>query len=118
MKHAYRGRFAPRSHEGIDILDGEAPVDLSPIETSQGGGVASEVEEGRFAELFDRLIAHLDVYSALEKLRVKQREVIELLFFDGLTQDEAASRLGIDVTNVQRRLYRSLSTLREIFQIS
>lgn len=38
-------------------------------------------------------------------LSAKQREVVEAYFFDGLSQDQIAERLGISQQVVQRRLH-------------
>lgn len=42
-------------------------------------------------------------HSSLEKLPAKQREVFDLLYYNGLSQEEAASALGIDKRSVKRR---------------
>jgi len=50
----------------------------------------------------------------LEKLNEKQREAIELYFFDGLDQEEAAIKLNITQSSFSKRLQRGLSNMKEI----
>jgi len=42
----------------------------------------------------------------------RQRQIIRLRFFEGLTQSEIASRLGISQMHVSRLLARSVAELR------
>jgi RNA polymerase sigma-B factor len=50
----------------------------------------------------------------LEQLPHRQRQVIRLRFFEGLTQSEIARRLGISQMQVSRLLTRSVSQLRSL----
>jgi RNA polymerase sigma-B factor len=49
----------------------------------------------------------------LAKLPARQQKIIHLRFFEGLTQSEIATRLGISQMHVSRLLARSLAQLRE-----
>lgn len=51
---------------------------------------------------------------AVESLEPIDRKVIELLFFRGCTQREAAERLGMSQSSVNRHKKRALNTLREL----
>lgn len=51
--------------------------------------------------------------AALETLAPIDRQIIEFLFFQGYTQREAAEKLGISQSSVNRHKKRALSTLRE-----
>ncbi|HRF01435.1 MAG TPA: sigma-70 family RNA polymerase sigma factor [Pirellulaceae bacterium] len=51
----------------------------------------------------ERLMDWVDFHQSIEKLEEAEREVVELLWYHGLTQQEAADLLGVDVRTVKRR---------------
>jgi len=73
-------------------------VASAPYSEPEGLAVAKEV--GRLLE------------GALEQLPSSQREAFELMRFDGLSQEEAASVLGISVSALKFRAYRAVVALR------
>ena len=50
--------------------------------------------------------------TGLAALDDREREIVELRFFEGLTQSEIAARVGISQMHVSRLLRRSLTTMR------
>jgi RNA polymerase sigma factor (sigma-70 family) len=50
----------------------------------------------------------------MSQLNEKQREAVELYFFQELTQEEAAFKLGIQQAAFSKRLDRALDKLRSI----
>jgi RNA polymerase sigma-B factor len=60
----------------------------------------AEVEHGALLE------------TGLAALDERAREIVELRFFEGLTQSEIAARVGISQMHVSRLLRRSLATMR------
>jgi RNA polymerase sigma-B factor len=50
--------------------------------------------------------------SGLEALDERERTIVELRFFEGLTQSEIAARIGISQMHVSRLLRRSLGIMR------
>lgn len=55
------------------------------------------------------------VRAAIEKLAPNQREVIELAYFEGLTQTEMAARMGQPLGTVKTWVRTALKNLREEF---
>jgi RNA polymerase sigma-B factor len=48
----------------------------------------------------------------LDQLPMRQRQIVHLRFFEGLTQSEIARRLGISQMQVSRLLTRSVAQMR------
>lgn len=55
------------------------------------------------------------IQQMLERLKPRQRRVIELIFFEGLKPEEIALMLGRKVAGIRYDLYRGLSVLRQVF---
>lgn len=52
------------------------------------------------------------LFPLIERLPPRERVILQLRFFDGLTQSEIATRLGISQMHVSRLLARSVAQLR------
>ncbi|HEU4718240.1 MAG TPA: sigma-70 family RNA polymerase sigma factor [Bacteroidia bacterium] len=50
------------------------------------------------------------------KLKPEQQQLVDLLYFNGYTQTEAAEKLGIPLGTVKTRIKSALAALREIMQ--
>ncbi len=56
---------------------------------------------------------HVDVRAALDRLPPKEREVLHLLVWEQLSQEEAAAVIGCSVNAVRLRLHRARERLRD-----
>ena len=63
----------------------------------------------------ERLIEHIALREAISQLPERERLVIDLRFFHGLTQDQSAKILGVSQVQVSRIEKKALQTLREYF---
>jgi RNA polymerase sigma-B factor len=86
-------------------LDGPATRDDD--ETSELVSCLGD-EDGAFEQIEHR--AELD--NLLGVLPDRERRIVELRFFDGMTQSEIAERVGVSQMHVSRLLARSLEALR------
>jgi RNA polymerase sigma-B factor len=85
-------------------LDGPATRDDEASELAAGLGE----DDPEFEQIERR--AELDVMLGV--LPDRERRIVELRFFDGLTQSEIAERVGVSQMHVSRLLARSLEMLR------
>lgn len=60
-----------------------------------------------------RLAEWCEFHRKIDELPEEQREVVGLLFYQGLTQAEAAALLGVTVRTVQRRWHAALVQLHD-----
>jgi RNA polymerase sigma-70 factor (ECF subfamily) len=88
---------------------------------SNGFYHAGELTDALPAQVLDRTQRALPLETVetthfisqiLATLKPTQRRVIELTYFEGLTAEEIASKLGEKASNVRHSLYRGLSVLR------
>ncbi|HZC30049.1 MAG TPA: sigma-70 family RNA polymerase sigma factor, partial [Gaiellaceae bacterium] len=68
------------------------------------------------AERAESAFVSLRDHRALEDLPEKEREVIELAYWSGLSQSEVASFLGIPLGTVKTRTRSALARLSEILE--
>ena len=63
---------------------------------------------------FNRVGLQEALVNAIEKLSQPQQEAIDLYFYQGLNQQEAALALGINQASFSKRLNRALAQLKDI----
>ena len=80
-----------------------------PIEGPSGKEYDGRVESGATAS-----DSKIMVNSALAQLSESQRQVLELAYFDGLTQSEIAERLKEPLGTVKTRMRAALGRLRDL----
>lgn len=91
-----------RKHSGAHGLD----ANHHTVARSAEGGEAV-ADEDRFAANRTgdprRMAAWAEFHELVEQLPDKEREVVDLLWYQGLKQEDAADLLGVDVKTVKRR---------------
>jgi len=95
-------------------------LDINLLRTSidkflDGDAESSEyIQESASYDPFNRVEIAISLNAALEQLNPKQKEAINLYFFEQMEQDEAAEKLGITQGSFSKRLQRALANLKEI----
>ena len=74
----------------------------------------NHLDNTNFYDPFNSIDNAISIQSALEKLNDKQREAIDLYFFQGMEQIEAAKFLNITQSSFSKRLQRALLKLKEL----
>lgn len=111
-----------RSAAGFDPTVGTAPAFLftlarrvaidmhrrRPAPTSE----MPELADGA-ADRFDRLVEELALREAIAGLPPRHRSVLELAYFDDMTQDAIGEQLGVPTGTVKSRTHTALRALRE-----
>ena len=82
------------------------PAPNEPMEEAPDCLAVPSPEPGSLAEW-------CDFHTKIEQLPDEQREVVGLLFYQGLSQAEAAQVLDVTVRTVQRRWHAALVTLHD-----
>jgi RNA polymerase sigma-70 factor, ECF subfamily len=83
----------------------------------------STIREMEYPKLFDDLERSIRTFGnmkrlrgALDRLRVKERKLIDLAYFEDNSQTEIASKLGLPLGTVKGCVRRALRILREDFR--
>ena len=104
--------------EGLEIAQAynftslDAPIDSEDGTTSFADQLGAEDEQ------LENLEYRAALAPEMAKLPERERKIVYLRFFKGLTQSEIASKLGISQMHVSRLLTRTLAQLREALEDS
>jgi RNA polymerase sigma-B factor len=106
---------AVSEEEVLEALEAGAAYRFASLDSPVGGDeegqtLASKLgeEDSHFVDAEDRAT----LFPLLAQLPAREQRIIRLRFFDGLTQSEIATRLGISQMHVSRLLARSVAQLR------
>jgi RNA polymerase sigma-B factor len=92
----------------IEAMEAGGMYQLTSLDAPSSTGADTSAPD-EFATLDQRMA----IEELLATLPARERSIVELRFFDGLTQSEIAERVGISQMHVSRLLARSLNTLRD-----
>lgn len=97
-------------------------IDRVRHEERRGGQmdeVDSDTVESDSADPADEAWSRLErerLVAALTTIPDRERELIELAYFEGYTQSELATRLGLPLGTVKRRTFNALGRLRVVLE--
>jgi RNA polymerase sigma-70 factor, ECF subfamily len=114
---AQRGALGPwllaiARNRAIDYLRSASGRERNSLELDEASHPSLYMDMERDILAADKALA---VRAALDKLSPHQREVIELAYFEGLTQTEMAERMGQPLGTVKTWVRAALKNLREEF---
>lgn len=99
--------------EVLEALQGAQSYTATSLDETLGEGRTALDVLGGPDEGFDQTDRRLLVREGLGALEEREREIVRLRFFAGLTQREIADRVGVSQMHVSRLLRRSLSEMRD-----
>jgi RNA polymerase sigma-B factor len=97
--------------EGLDAIHAHSIGSLDAPMDEEGQTSAARL--GAEDESYELLEGWASVAPHLEKLADRERHILYLRFFRGMTQSQIADKLGISQMHVSRILSRTLATLRQ-----
>jgi len=88
---------------------------LADPETSDEGGEVRRLSRALAVEDpgFENVVDGQQLIWAMRRLPLRQRRVVMLRFYDGLTQTEIAERIGVSQMHVSRLVRASLRAMRD-----
>lgn len=107
--------------EVLEALEAGQAYRFASLDAPKGDGEGGESLGDRIGHEdteLDRVEGRATLDPLLRQLPLRQRQVVELRFFEGLTQSEIARRLGISQMQVSRLLTRSVAQLRSLAKVS
>jgi len=106
LQYAYHRSIDRRQHLQASRFYSRAELDeLSPAEVFYGPGHLLCLPPQEVVCLVEQVLATLGT---------RQRRVIELTYFEGLTAEEIAKKTGDSASSVRHNLYRGLAKLRTV----
>lgn len=103
--------------EGLEIAQAYNFTSLdAPIDTDDGGSTSFADQLGEDDEHLENLEYRASLAPEMAKLPERERRILYLRFFKGLTQSEIADKLEISQMHVSRLLNRTLTNLRQALE--
>ncbi|MBI4261544.1 MAG: RNA polymerase sigma factor SigF [Actinobacteria bacterium] len=100
--------------EVLEAMDSAHAYNLVSLDAAPGDeGLSLHEQLGEEDETLDLLEYRASLAPLLEELPPRERRMLYLRFFKGMTQSEIAQQLGISQMHVSRLLARTLATLRD-----
>ena len=97
----------------LEAMEANRAFSAHSVDAPAGeGGLTLADSIGEFDPAMAALEHELVANDLLASLPDRERVIVQLRFFDGLTQSEIAARVGVSQMHVSRLLARALETLR------
>lgn len=106
------GATAEQVLEALESSSAYSALSLSagPDPDEEGGGPLDSL--GEDDQEFERSEQRMTLAGGMQKLPARERAILHLRFFEGLTQSEIADRVGISQMHVSRLIRNSLDKMR------
>src|SRR3954449_2923699 len=110
------GATAEQVLEALESSSAYSALSLSegPDPDEEGGGPMETLGEDDEGD--ERSEARMTLATGIERLPARERAILHLRFFEGLTQSEIAERVGISQMHVSRLIRNSLDSMRRALE--
>ncbi len=98
---------------GLEALDSYTALSLDAESSGEDAGVTLAGLLGEWDAGFDLVVDREGVKPALRTLPERERTILYLRFFEGMTQSRIAEQLGLSQMHVSRLITTSCATVRE-----
>jgi RNA polymerase sigma-B factor len=99
--------------EVLEALEAGRAIVAAPIESDDKEGTGGVVDRrGSVDTGIEAVEQRMIVSQLLDSLPTRERDIVVLRFYEGLTQSEIATRLGVSQMQISRILARTLDRLR------
>jgi RNA polymerase sigma-B factor len=101
------------SEDVLEALEAGRAIVAAPIENDDKEGAGGVVDRrGNIDTGIEAVEQRMIVSQLLDSLPTRERAIVVLRFYEGLTQSEIAKRLGVSQMQISRILARTLDRLR------
>ena len=104
---------SPTVDQVVEALSAGEAYRMMSLDEPLADGVGALDAIGQPDEGFERTEQRLMLRRGFDELAPREREILRLRFFEGLTQREIADEVGISQMHVSRLIRRSVDALRE-----
>ncbi len=98
----------------VDRRKSTVSLDQTFYEDEDSQSLADKIPSGDYYEFLNSYEEKIMLAKAIEKLKPKLKEVIELSYYEDLNQREISEKLSISQMQVSRRLKQALADMYEI----
>ncbi|MCW2779676.1 MAG: polymerase, sigma 28 subunit, SigD/FliA/WhiG [Marmoricola sp.] len=99
--------------EGIESSNAYSTLSLDAGDSSSDGAASMLNALGETDEALEHVEIRESIKPLLERLEPREKRILLLRFFKGMTQSQIASEIGVSQMHVSRLLNRTLEQLRE-----
>jgi RNA polymerase sigma-B factor len=102
--------------EALESSAAYSALSLSESEDPEDEGIGPVASLGEDDPGFERSEQRLALASGIERLPARERTILHLRFFEGLTQSEIADQVGVSQMHVSRLIRNSLDHMRRTLE--
>ena len=92
------------------------PIPISCFVSVDKEGRDQEVDLGIEEDFAEGTVDKIDIANYLDKLNIKEREVVECYYFSDMRQTEIAKKLNISQVQVSRLMNKAIEKIKNIYQ--